>query len=92
MVRVFMQALVGIDADGAGIGEAEGAPRPHPFADQVARQPFAQLEVQHLVEPGLRDIEHEQPAGDFGKDQQLMHERRAGRAATGRRRRAGSSG
>ena len=76
MARILMQALVGIDADGAGIGEPEGAPRPHPFADQVERQPLAQLQPEHLVEPGLGDIEHQQPAGDFGEDQQLMQEGR----------------
>ena len=76
MVRILVQALVGIDADGAGIGQPECAPRPHPFADQVARQPFAQSEMQRLADPGLRDIEHQQPAGDLGEHHQLMHERR----------------
>ena len=87
-----MQPLVGIDADGAGIGEAKRPFRPHPFADQVQRQPLAQLEPEHLVEPGLRDVEDEQHAGNLGKDDQLVKERLQDRAAPAHHRKVGSSG
>ena len=42
--------------------------------DQIERQRFAQLQPDHLVEPGLADIEHQQPAGDGGKDEKLVQE------------------
>ena len=89
---ILLHALVGIDADGAGIGEPEGARRPHPFVDQVERQRLAQLQPDHLVEPGLTDVEHQQPAGYCRKDEKLVQEGRACRGAPARRRKAGSSG
>ena len=47
---------------------------PQPLVDQVERQALAQLEPDHLVEPLLGDIEHEQAAGDGRKDRQLVQE------------------
>ena len=75
MTCVLVQPLVGVDADGPGIGEAKRPFRPHPLADQVQCQPFAQLDPEHLVEPGLRNVEDEQHAGNLGEDDQLVQER-----------------
>ncbi|ESY24321.1 hypothetical protein X750_09660 [Mesorhizobium sp. LNJC394B00] len=43
---------------------------------QVERQRLAQLQPDHLVEPGLSDVEQQQRAGNHGKDHQLMQEGR----------------
>ena len=59
MACVFMHALVGIDADGTGIGKAKGARRLHPFADQIKRQAFPQFDPDPLIEPGLQHVENQ---------------------------------
>ena len=74
MRRVLLHALVRIDADGTGMGKAEGPVRPHPFLDQVRRQRLAQAQPYALVEPLLADIKDEQPAGDRREHHQLMQE------------------
>ncbi len=76
MPGILLHALVGIDADGAGIGEPEGAARPHPFLDQVERQRLAQPQPHHLVEPGLPDAKRQQHAGDADEQFELMEEGR----------------
>ncbi|MNT64693.1 hypothetical protein D3C72_2026110 [compost metagenome] len=73
---VFVHALVGIDADGAGIGQTEGAGGPHPFVDEVERQAFSKLQPDQLAEPGLRHVENEQRSGNLGKDDELVQEGR----------------
>src|SRR5881227_3817667 len=74
MRGVLLHALVGIDADGTGIGQPEGARGPRPLVDQVQRQRLAQLQPDHLVEPGLADVEHQKSTAYCRKDEKLMQE------------------
>ena len=71
MPRVLMHALIGVLAHGPGIGQPEGAPRLHPVLEQILDQGFAHLQLQHLPDPALRDIEHRQPGRKHEKHAQL---------------------
>ena len=71
---ILVHALVGIDADRPGIGEAEGAPRSQPLSDEIAHEAFAQLQLGHLAEPPLRDVEYEKATGDDAEHPELRHE------------------
>lgn len=71
---ILLHALVGVDTNGAGIGQAESARRPHPLVDQIERQRLAKFQPDHLVEPGLTYVEHQQPAGNDCKDEKLVQE------------------
>jgi len=42
--------------------------------DQVERQRLAQPQPDHLVEPGLADVEHQKRSGDHRKYDKLMQE------------------
>ena len=66
-----MDALVGIDADLAGEAQQVGALGRQPLVEQVVGQPFAQPDLDHLLQPGLGDDQHEQAAGDDHEDQEL---------------------
>ena len=57
------------------LARRKAPPRPHPFVDKVKRQPFAQLELHHLVEPCLHDAEHEEAPRDRREHQKLVEER-----------------
>ena len=48
MARILVHALIGVDADRAGIRQPKGASRRHPVLHEVVRQTFAQLELQRL--------------------------------------------
>ena len=76
MLRVLLDALVGIDADLAGEAQQVGALGREPLVEQVVGQPFAQADVGHLPQPGLGDDQHEQAAGDHHEDQELGREGR----------------
>ena len=67
-------ALIGVGAHLAGIDEVKGAPRLKPLVEQVAHEPFAQLDLGHLVEPGLRHVQDQKPAGNHAEDHELVEE------------------
>ena len=73
-LRVGLDALVGVDADLAGAADARRALARHPVADQVLRRELAQPDPDQLVDAGLRDVEHEQDAGDDEEDAELVEE------------------
>jgi len=56
------------------MGEAEGAVRPHPFVDEIDGEHLAQAQLDALVQPLLRDVEHEEPAGDRRENDELVQE------------------
>ena len=66
-----MDALVGIDADLAGEAQQVGPLGDHPLVEQIAGQPFAQPDLQHLLQPGLGHDEDDQGAGDSQEDEEL---------------------
>ena len=66
-----MDALVRIDADLAGKAQQVGPLWNHPLVEQIVGQPFAQPDLHHLLQPGLRHHEHEQRAGDGREDEEL---------------------
>ena len=72
MARVLVHALIRVDADGAGIRQPEGASRLHPVVDETLHQSFAELELQHFVEPTLRDVEDQQATGDQEENAELI--------------------
>jgi hypothetical protein len=45
--------LVRVSADLSGIGEAKCTPGSYPLVEQIAREPFAQLNLGRLVQPGV---------------------------------------
>ena len=57
-----------------GVGETKCAPRHQPVLHQIVHQPCAQLQLQHLAEPALRHVQHQQRAGDDAEHAQLVHE------------------
>jgi hypothetical protein len=67
-----MHALIGVEPDLTGAGEAKGAPRPQPFLEQIAHQAFAQIHLGAQLQPPLRDIQRQQPAGNDGEDDELI--------------------
>ena len=71
---VLVQALVGVDAELARLLQPQRAAGPHPLVEQVAHQPLAQLDVQIAVQPALRDVEHQQRAGDLAEHHELVQE------------------
>jgi hypothetical protein len=76
MLRVLVDALVGIDPDLAGEAQHVGPLGREPLVEQLVRQPFAQPDLGHLLQPGLGHDQHEQAAGDERKDDELGQERR----------------
>ena len=74
MPGVLVQPLVGVDAELARLLQLQRAARPHPLVEQVAHQPLAQLDVQIAVQPALRDVEHQQRAGDPAEHHELVQE------------------
>ncbi len=71
VARVFMNALVGVDADLSGLRQEEDASRRQPFGDEIAREGRAHLHAQHLVEPCLGDVQREQRPRDLRKHAEL---------------------
>ena len=76
MACVLVHTLIGIDADRPRIGEPERTARQHPILNEISREPVAQLELQHLSHPALRDVEHEEGPGDDAEDAELHEESR----------------
>src|SRR5581483_6600259 len=74
MACVLMHALIRIDADRAGAGELEGAPRDEPVVDQILREALAQSHFQRFAQPSLRDVEHEERSGDDAEHAELAQE------------------
>ncbi len=74
MPCILVHALVGIDADVARIGEAKGADRHQPVLHQIVHETLAELEFQHLAQPALRHVQHQQRARDDAENAQLLHE------------------
>ncbi len=60
VARIFVHALIRIDAHRSRVGEPERAARQHPILKQAAHQALAKLDLQGLDEPSLRHIENEQ--------------------------------
>ena len=52
------------------------------FCDQILHQTFAQLELQHLAEPALRDVEHQQAPAMQPENAELHQELARSRDAT----------
>src|SRR6185312_2352689 len=71
---VLVQALVGIDADRARVREPECASRQQPVPDEIGHHPLAQLHLEGLPEPALRDVEDQQAPGDDEEDPELVDE------------------
>ena len=76
MQGVLRDALVGIDADLAGEAQQIGALGREPLVEQIMRQPFAQPDRDHLLQPGLGHDQHEQPTGDDQEYEKLGGEGR----------------
>ncbi len=70
--------------------EVKGAPRLEPLVEQVAHEPFAQLDLGRLVEPSLRHVQDQKPAGNNAEDHELVEELRVNPCARAHRRRVGS--
>ena len=64
MPRIFMHALVGIDADRTDLGQPVGAMGLQPFTHQILDQALAQLELQHFGQPALDHIQDQKAARD----------------------------
>ena len=71
-----MDALVRVSAYFSCIDEAKGPPRLEPLVEQIAYEPFAQLDVDRLVEPYLRHIQDQKGPGNDAKDHELEKESR----------------
>ena len=72
MTGILMDALVRVDADFAGPGEAKRAPGHEPLIEEIARQSFAQFQLAHFSKPGLGDIQYQQTAGNHPKDHEQV--------------------
>ena len=73
---VFMDTLIRVHADFAGAGEAKRALRHEPLIEEIMCQPIAQLQLAHLSEPGLSDIQGQQRPGDHHKNHKLVQKLR----------------
>ena len=67
MMGVFVNALVWIAADRTRAGEQEIALRRQPLADEVAGEALSGAQLDHLVEPRLCDVEHQERGDDDPK-------------------------
>ena len=74
MTGILMDTLVRVSADLSGIGKAKCAPSSKPLVEQIAHEPFAQLNVGRLVQPDLRDIQDQEGAGNDTEDHELDQE------------------
>ena len=74
VARILVHALVGVVADGTGVGEPERAAGLQPVPDEIVGEPGAQLQFQRLAEPALPDVQHQQAAGDDGEHAELQDE------------------
>ncbi len=69
--RIFVDALIRIDAHGSRIGEPERPARQHPIVKQAEHEPLAQLELQGFDQPSLHHVEREQEPRDQEEDAEL---------------------
>ena len=76
MLPVLVNALIGVGADVADPRDAKGAFVLQPVADQIVGQPGAQRQADRLVQPPLRDIEHQECRYDQAEDEKLLQEGR----------------
>src|SRR6266481_5182512 len=74
LARVFMDALVRVDAHGSRIGKPKRAARQHPVAKEAEYEPLTQLELQGFDQPSLRHIESEEKSCDHEEDAKLEQE------------------
>ena len=72
MASVLVDALVGIAAHLARIGQVKSAARFEPLVEKVEHQPFAQTDFRHLVEPGLSHVEDQKSTGNDAENYQLI--------------------
>jgi hypothetical protein len=71
---IFLDALVGIGADLAGLSQKIGALWRQPAVEQIVGQPFSQPDLEQLLKPCLRDDQHQQAADDHAEHQKLAAE------------------
>ena len=74
MTGILVQALVGVYANGARLGQANGEARTHPVDDEVLYKALAHLDLRGLTKPSLRDIQHQQDSGDQAENAELVQE------------------
>ena len=74
MTGILMDTLVRVSADLSGIGKVKCAPSSKPLVEQIAHEPFAQLNLGRLVQPDLRDIQDQEGAGNDTEDHELDEE------------------
>ena len=74
MTGILMDTLVRVSADLSRIGEGKCAPWSQPLIEQIAHEPFAQLNLGRLVQPDLRYIEDQESAGNETEDHELVEE------------------
>ena len=74
MLPVLMDALVRIRADVAYARDAELPLLLQPLGDKVLREPFAQFELDRLLQPTLRNIEHQKDRYDHRESEELDEE------------------
>ncbi len=75
MAGVLLDALVGIGPDLAGLRQEIGALWRQPAVEQVVSEPFPQPDLEHLLQPGLPDHQHQQSADDQSEHEKLQAER-----------------
>jgi hypothetical protein len=74
MTGIIMDTLIRVSADLSGIGEAKCAPGSKPLVEEIAHEPFAQLNLGRLVQPDLRYIQDQEGAGNETEDHELTEE------------------
>lgn len=76
VARVFVHALIRVDADRSRVREARRAAGQHPMVDQILDQALAQLDLRHFSEIALHDVECEQRAGNESENAELYQKLR----------------
>ncbi len=74
LLSILLDALIGINADLTREAQHVDAFEDQPLVEEVMGQPLAQPDVDHRLQPGLADDQHQQSAGDRGEDHELGRE------------------
>ena len=74
MTGIFVDPLIRVGTDLAGIGQAKCAPGFKPLVKQIAHEPFTQLDLGRLIQPRLRYVQNQEKSGDNAEDQELNGE------------------
>src|SRR5258708_35840165 len=83
MLRIGLEALIGVGAEWARIRKAERALWFKPLIQEIVHQALAQNDLGALIQPHLHHVQHEQYARDFAEDAELDQE--AGHVLVGQR-------